>query len=162
MTRCSSPFLLPLLHAFQDTKYVYLVLPLQIGGDMGHYIRTISLFDEKQVQFYGAELILALETLHQNKILFRDLKPSNILFTSRGHVQISDFGLAAVLKAENNYYTSGDVGTVGYQAPEIVAKDPYSFSVDYFSLGVSLYRMATGRRPYGSRGKTALIAVITS
>lgn len=151
MVETSSPFVVPLLHAFQDSTTVYLVLPLQLGGDMGHYLRKVSLLPEDDVRFYGAELVLGLEALHKAGIVYRDLKPSNVLLGPDGHLMLSDFGLAAFLHADNDWQITGDVGTQGYQAPEIVRKQPYTFAVDYFALGVTLMRLATGRRPYGSK-----------
>jgi len=76
--------------------------------------------DEKTCQFYAAELALGLAELHSFHVVYRDLKPENMLLDKDGHLRLSDFGLASVLKADDGYKTIGQAGTRGYQAPEVI------------------------------------------
>ena len=153
MSTFTSPFLMPLVHAFQDKTALYLAMPFFAGGDLGYYIRKVRLLREHQAKFYTAEIILALEELHKrHHIVYRDLKPSNIMLSANGHICLADFGLCAQLNYDKKWQITGNVGTVGYQAPEIVQRKPYTFVVDIFALGVTIYRLITGKRPYGKKG----------
>ena len=107
---------------------------------------TITSFRSK---FYAAEVLLGLDHLHSNGIVYRDCKPENILLDDKGHVRISDLGLA--LEIPEGEVVRGRVGTVGYMAPEIIDNEKYTFSPDYFSLGCLVYEMIEGRAPFRAR-----------
>ncbi|XP_041037309.1 rhodopsin kinase GRK1-like, partial [Carcharodon carcharias] len=109
-------------------------------------------FDEFRACFYSAQIICGLEHLHQNRIIYRDLKPENVLLDDDGHVRISDLGLATVLKEGCNQ-TKGYAGTPGFMAPEMLKGESYDFSVDYFTLGVTLYEMITAKGAFRMRGE---------
>ena len=100
-------------------------------------------------KFYAAEVLLGLDHLHSNGIVYRDCKPENILLDDAGHVRISDLGLA--LEIPEGEVVRGRVGTVGYMAPEIIDNEKYTFSPDYFSLGCLVYEMIEGRAPFRAR-----------
>lgn len=100
------------------------------------------------VRFYAAEILLALETLHENKIIYRDLKPENVVIDASGHVKLIDFGFAKRLcsssnpKHHNRTYTN--CGTLGYTAPEVLLQLGASFEADIWSFGILLCELISG------------------
>jgi serine/threonine protein kinase len=102
-------------------------------------------YEELKVKFFAAEIVCALEQLHKHHVLYRDLKPRNVLIDEEGHILLSDFGLSYQLLPEERYYTTHRAGTPGYMAPEMLAGFQYSFSSDYFSLGATIYELFHGR-----------------
>jgi G protein-coupled receptor kinase len=122
------------------------------GGDLKFHIYNMGGepgFTESRAKFYAAEILLGLDHLHSNGIVYRDCKPENILLDDYGHVRISDLGLA--LQIPDGEVVRGRVGTVGYMAPEIIDNEKYTFSPDYFSLGCLIYEMIEGRAPFRAR-----------
>ena len=99
-----------------------------------------------KVFFLLAEITCGLQHLHRLRIVFRDLKPDNILLDDHGHIRISDLGLAIEIQAGK--LPTGKVGTVGYMAPEVIAGVPYSFSPDWWGLGCVFFDMIEGRSPF--------------
>lgn len=93
LTRISHPFVVPLYFAFQSEKKLFLVMEFLAGGELFFHLRRRGLILEKEVRFYLAEMVLAIEFLHNNNVIHRDLKPENVLLTKEGHVCITDFGL---------------------------------------------------------------------
>lgn len=110
---------------------------------------SIPGFTEARAKFYSAEILLGLDHLHSNGIVYRDCKPENILLDDNGHVRISDLGLA--LEIPEGEAVRGRVGTVGYMAPEVIDNEKYTFSPDYFSLGCLVFEMIEGRAPFRAR-----------
>jgi serine/threonine kinase 32 len=151
MSQFRSNFLVTCIHAFQDLDYLYLVMPLMEGGDLRYYLQKNGTFTEAECKFYVAQIILALEEMHSINIIYRDLKPENCLLDGSGWVRVSDFGLAYQLNPQNRSNhdgkTAGYCGTSGYISPEILRKQRYSYSVDYFSLGVMIYELLHHRLP---------------
>jgi serine/threonine protein kinase len=148
MARFRSPFVVNLLHAFQDPWRVFLVMPFMQGGDLRFYLSTYGAMAEPTLRFYAAELVLGLAELWRLGIVYRDLKPDNVLLDAAGHLRISDFGLCTFLTQENGFRAHGAAGTPGYQAPEVVSGRGYDTRADLFSLGVTLFELAERRRPY--------------
>ncbi|KAI8876974.1 kinase-like protein [Backusella circina FSU 941] len=139
---------LPKLHAsFQDTKYLYLVMEYTPGGDLGFLIdRKQVLFTENVARFYIAELILAIERVHQLGYIHRDIKPGNILIDKAGHIKLGDLGSCISIDSEEPLSM---VGTPFYMSPEMFnslgsAKPNcpvYGKEVDWWSVGVVLYEL---------------------
>jgi len=126
-----------------------MVLSFTRGGDLRYHLdenRGIMM-KENTVRFYIAEIILALEEMHSLNIVYRDLKPENCLLDSDGHVRLSDFGLACRLDLEPHGKTSGQCGTTGFMAPEMMAGFEYDTCVDIYSLGVIMYELLHDRFP---------------
>jgi serine/threonine protein kinase len=130
MSLQNSPFLCNLLYAFQSPEELYLVMPFMQGGDMRYHLREHGQLSESHARFYAAELLCALADLHAKRVVFRDLKPENLLLDDAGHIRLSDFGLGHMLTAEKNYQISGQAGTRGYQAPEVLRNEHYGCEVD--------------------------------
>eukprot|EP00731_Ephydatia_muelleri_P022455 Em0015g38a len=146
LAKISSPFVVNLYYAFQTNEKLCFVLDLMNGGDLHYHLTQHGVFSEDEIRFYGAELILGLEHIHAQGIVYRDLKPSNILLDEAGHVRISDLGLACEY---NVYPPSSSVGTHGYMAPEVIKKGVhYTFTADWFSLGCVLYKLFKGHSPF--------------
>lgn len=110
---------------------------------------------------YVAEIILALEALHKNKIMYRDMKPQNIIIDSQGHCMLTDFGLAKT-DIDDTSMTKSFCGTPAYMAPEVVAKKIYSRSVDWYQLGTITHEMLYGIPPYYSHDRQELFENIKS
>ncbi|KAM4045259.1 protein kinase C theta type-like [Anomaloglossus baeobatrachus] len=160
MTR-KSPFITRAFSTFQSQDYVFYVMEYLSGGDLRHFLIRNAPLPIPAIRFIAAELICGLQFLHSRGIIHRDLKPENILLDSTGHLKIADFGLAAT-NIFGDTKTSDCVGTYIYRAPEIFLEKPYNTAVDWFSAGVVLYEMATGRHPFyiGGFQRTATKAII--
>jgi len=95
-----------------------------------------------------AEITLALEYLHSKGVIYRDVKPENILIDSQGHVRLTDFGLSKGGLREHNNMTESFCGTTEYLAPEIIVDKQYGYSVDWYSVGVVMFEMLAGFNPF--------------
>nr|XP_033805334.1 rhodopsin kinase GRK1 [Geotrypetes seraphini] len=156
LAKVHSRFIVSLAYAYQSKTDICLVMTIMNGGDLRFHIYNVDEdnpgFEEAKAAFYSAQIICGLEHLHQNRIIYRDLKPENVLLDNDGNVRISDLGLAVELK-ETKSKTKGYAGTSGFMAPELLKGEEYDFSVDYFALGVTLYEMIAAKGPFRSRGE---------
>jgi len=140
-----SQFTVYLQYAFTDKDTFYLALPLCSGGDLQYHLAIARSFSPERTMFHVAEVVLGLAHLHGLGILYRDLKPDNILLDEEGHCRISDMGLAVVTNGKS---LRGRAGTPGYWPPEMIQKQRYTYSADWWSLGCVLYELLTGRCPF--------------
>ncbi|XP_028657141.2 rhodopsin kinase GRK1 [Erpetoichthys calabaricus] len=156
LARVHSRFIVSLAYAFQTKTDLCLVMTIMNGGDLRYHIYNVDEnnpgFDEPRTCFYTAQIVCGMEHLHQNQIIYRDLKPENVLLDNDGNVRISDLGLAVELK-DNQTKIKGYAGTPGFMAPELLKGEEYDYSVDYFTLGVTLYEMTAAKGPFRSRGE---------
>ncbi|WZN58634.1 cAMP-dependent protein kinase [Chloropicon roscoffensis] len=116
-------------------------------GEKGNKKYLVGL-KEELAKFYVAQIILVLEYLHTNGIVYRDLKPENVLVDDKGFIKLGDFGFAKNLKGLKGERTNTFCGTPGYVAPENVFTQGYGYSVDFWSLGVLIYVLLTGKQPF--------------
>lgn len=144
LSRIRHAFVANIYFAFQDNDYLYLAVELVTGADLGYHMKKRK-FKEVQAKFIIASIIVSLEYLHNNNILHRNVQPSNVLIDKKGYVKLSDFVLARELTEHNASDTSG---SPDYMAPEIMCRQNYSFSSDYYALGVIGYQMMLRRMPY--------------
>ncbi|OBT58931.1 AGC/PKA protein kinase [Pseudogymnoascus sp. 24MN13] len=128
------PFLITLWGTFQDSKNIYMVMDFR--------------FPNPVAKFYAAEVTLALEYLHSKDIIYRDLKPENLLLDRHGHLKITDFGFAK--RVPDITWTL--CGTPDYLAPEVVSSKGYNKSVDWWSLGILIFEMLCGYTPFWDGG----------
>lgn len=149
------PFIVRLHYAFQSDSKLHLVMDFINGGHLLHHLHKESIFSEAQAKFYLAEVILALEHLHELNIIHRDLKPENVLLDSSGHCVLTDFGFAKedVLTGES---CSSFCGTLEYMAPEVVKKNKYGKLADWWSVGILMYDMLVGHPPFQHKNDNVL------
>ncbi|XP_015686482.1 beta-adrenergic receptor kinase 1-like, partial [Protobothrops mucrosquamatus] len=136
------PFIVCMSYAFQTPDKLSFILDLMNGGDLHYHLSQHGVFSETEMRFYAAEIILGLEHMHNRFVVYRDLKPANILLDEFGHVRISDLGLACDFSKKKPH---ASVGTHGYMAPEVLQKGvAYDSSADWFSLGCMLFKLLRG------------------
>ncbi|TPX63199.1 hypothetical protein CcCBS67573_g08737 [Chytriomyces confervae] len=144
-----SPFLVGMKFSFQTPEKLYLVTDYMNGGELFYHLQREGVFSEQQAKFYTCELTCALEFLHKHSIVYRDLKPENVLFDSNGHITLTDFGLCKENFGHSDK-TNTFCGTAAYLAPEILLGEGYGQSVDWWALGILFYEMVTGLPPFYS------------
>lgn len=158
--RIDHPFIVGLNYAFQTTDKLYLVLDYCAGGELFFHLGREGKFTEDRARFYSAQIVLALEYLHKMNVIYRDLKPENVLLDHNGNVRLTDFGLS---KENVDGIDSGAhsfCGTPEYLAPEVLNRTGHGRAVDWWSLGALLYEMLTGLPPFYCRDRNILFEKI--
>ncbi|WKY01168.1 hypothetical protein Q1695_015291 [Nippostrongylus brasiliensis] len=154
---CSSPFIVKLICTGMDKFSLFLVMEFAHGGELRDYLYDMS---EKElleaVRFYVTEVVCALKHIHSKSVVYRDLKPENLLLSKEGHVKLTDFGLAKVLKGKT--YTI--CGTAEYIAPEVFLRKGYGVDVDWWSLGVLIFELLNGSPPFTGDSEEAVIEAV--
>jgi len=151
MASLQHPFLVNLSYAFQNTEFLVLVMDLVPVGDLSEFVLTKKRLNQDQVRFVVMEVVCVIGYCHQENVLYRDLKPENLLIDEHGHVRMIDMGLAARISKKQQKRRSR-VGTDCYMAPEVRwakdRKEPYGLSCDWYTIGVLTYEFSAGNVPY--------------
>ncbi|XP_033155689.1 serine/threonine-protein kinase N isoform X5 [Drosophila mauritiana] len=140
------PFLVNLYSCFQTEQHVCFVMEYAAGGDLMMHIHT-DVFLEPRAVFYAACVVLGLQYLHENKIIYRDLKLDNLLLDTEGYVKIADFGLCKEGMGFGDR-TGTFCGTPEFLAPEVLTETSYTRAVDWWGLGVLIFEMLVGESPF--------------
>ncbi|KAG8236997.1 hypothetical protein J437_LFUL016516 [Ladona fulva] len=146
MMSCRSPFICRLYKTYRDTKYVYMLLEACLGGEVWTVLRDRGLFEDSTTRFITACVVEAIEYLHARNIVYRDLKPENLMLDGRGYVKLVDFGFSKRLGLSSRTWTF--CGTPEYVAPEVILNKGHDRAVDYWSLGILMHELLTGTPPF--------------
>jgi len=154
------PFIVGLNMAFQSKDKLYFVLDYCAGGELFFHLSKVGKFPEPRARFYASEIVLAISYVHELDIIYRDLKPENVLLDARGHVRLTDFGLSKEGISSSSSGATSFCGTPEYLAPEILNRQGHGRAVDWWSLGALLYEMLTGLPPFYCRDREKLFEKI--
>ena len=153
------PFLVGMEFCFQTEERVYFILPFIRGGELFQQLRQFKYFSEDKVRFYASIIGLALDYLHHNDIIYRDIKPENILIEEDGYLKLIDFGMAKILKDDEK--ANSFCGTPEYLAPEIIIGEGHDRMADWWSYGTLVYEMLFGIPPFFNENMEKMYDMIT-
>jgi serine/threonine protein kinase len=153
------PFIVGMNMAFQSKDKLYFVLDYCPGGELFSLLGNIVGL-EHRARFYAAEIILAISYVHSLEIVYRDLKPENVLLDAQGHIRLTDFGLSKEGISNSSSGAKSFCGTPEYIAPEILNRQGHGRAVDWWSLGALLYEMITGLPPFYCKDRKELFEMI--
>ncbi|KAL5969804.1 cGMP-dependent protein kinase 2 [Taenia solium] len=158
MFEIKSPFVCRLYATYRDTKYVYMLLEACLGGEIWTVLRNRGNFDDNITRFIVASVLEAFTYLHTNHIIYRDLKPENLLLDGRGYIKLCDFGFAKKVSPGKKTWTF--CGTPEYVAPEIILNKGHDHSADYWSLGILMFELLTGSPPFTGMDPMKIYSII--
>ncbi|TWW78604.1 cGMP-dependent protein kinase 1 [Takifugu flavidus] len=146
MQEAHSDFIVRLYRTFKDSKYLYMLMEACLGGELWTILRDRGSFEDSTTRFYTACVVEAFAYLHSKGIIYRDLKPENLILDHRGYAKLVDFGFAKKIGFGKKTWTF--CGTPEYVAPEIILNKGHDISADYWSLGILMFELLTGSPPF--------------
>lgn len=158
LANAKHPFVVNLMFAFQTVSKFYIGLEYVPGGDLIGLLQRTGIVGIDDVRIYAGELATAIEHLHSIGVVYRDLKPENVLIGQDGHLKLTDFGLAKDISETNT--TKTFCGTAEFIAPEIIFGKPYDYCVDWWSFGILVYQMLYGKTPFYSERRDSMMSKI--
>jgi len=154
------PFIVKLNYAFQTQNKLFLILDFCPGGDLGRLLSKKRRLPEEIVRIYVSEIVLGIEALHSKNIIFRDLKPDNVVLDKDGHALLTDFGLSR--QGIDTNFAKSFCGSVAYLAPEMLAKAGHNKTIDWYLVGVLFYELLVGIPPFFSKNREEMFNNIKS
>ena len=162
LIKARHPFIVNLCFAFQTSTKFYLGLEYVPGGELFRHAKEVGKLSISETRLYIAQVALALEHLHGIGVIYRDLKPENILLAADGTIKLTDFGLSKDISLSLQEATQTFCGTSEYLAPEVIKRNPYSFPIDWWSLGILTYELLYGETPFYNRNRMKMFNAIAS
>ena len=145
LLKIDHPFIMKMVKYLKNDTYIFFINEYIKGKELWEVIRDIGLLNKEQTQYYGGSILLAIDYLHKQKIIYRDIKPENVMVSIKGYIKIIDFGTVKEIQDR----TSTIIGTSHYMAPEITKGEGYSFQVDIWSIAICMYEFFCGKLPFG-------------
>ena len=152
------PFLVNMEYVFQNEFRIYFLMKFVKGGELFRHLVEVRIFPENQAKFFAAQVAMALAHLHSKKIIYRDLKPENVLVGEDGYLLVADFGLAKFV--QQGELANSFCGTAEYLAPEMLIGNGHDFTVDWWALGILIFEMVVGIPPFFHRNKHRMYFLI--
>ena len=149
LLKIDHPFIVKLVKCLDDKTNIYFLMEYLKGKELFDVIRDIGLLNKEQTNFYVASMLIAINYLHSRKIIYRDIKPENIIVERNGYLKLIDFGTAKEIEDR----TKTIIGTPHYMAPETIMGGGYSFPVDFWSISICMYELMCGGVPFGDKAE---------
>ncbi|XP_061820223.1 cGMP-dependent protein kinase 2 isoform X1 [Nerophis lumbriciformis] len=158
LQQTNSAFIIRLFRTFRDNKCVYMLLEVCLGGELWTVLRDMNYFDEPTARFCTGCVLEAFDYLHTIGIVYRDLKPENLLLDAKGYVKMADFGFAKKIGLGKKTWTF--CGTPEYVAPEVIMNKGHDFGADCWSLGILIFELLTGNPPFAGPDPIKIYTVV--
>ena len=149
LLKIDHPFIVKLVKCLENDKNIFFLMEYIKGKELFDIIRDIGLLNKEQTNFYTASMLIAINYLHTRKIIYRDIKPENIIVERNGYIKLVDFGTAKEIEDR----TKTVIGTPHYMAPETIMGGGYSFQVDFWSISICMYEFMCGEVPFGDKAE---------
>ena len=167
MAKMNHRFITRMRGVAQDKRNLYILMDYLQHGELLNVLKQVGRMNTQMVKFYAAQVVLMFEYMHGQDLIYRDLKPENVLLDQEGYLKLTDFGLSKV-KQPADGMTNTFCGTPEYLAPEVILSKGHSFAVDWWSLGMLTYEMISGINPFkqqamkGNKSRHEILQKITT
>ena len=146
LSRLNSPFIVDFLGTMQDEENLYCIMEYIPGGELFRYMCRKNRLTRTEARFYITEIVVAVEYVHSQGCIYRDIKPENIMIRSSGHIKLTDFGLGKIMEDGEKTFTV--CGTPEFLAPELIDKSGHNAAADWWQLGILLFEMLASHTPF--------------
>lgn len=154
-----SPFIIKLYSTLQSEQYCFFLLELARGGEFYELLLTYTTFSESWARFYASNVAVAFQHMHSRGVVYRDLKPENLMLDKSGYIKLIDLGFAKIINQDKTYTYCG---TPDYLSPEMVDEVGHDYTSDWWGLGVLIFEMLIGRGPFRANSIEQTCKMITS